>query len=336
MTNWRSAPGADGPIGKLGGDINARSVVPVKRPARWSALCTLALAGLLGSVLQPAAAGAETVVERAARTGVITLGGRTDAAPYSFLDDKQEVVGLSIDVANRIAAEVGAYLGRPVKILFQPSTDSAQLFSQVSHGEVDLACGAQFTWEREMFVDFTLPFSLSGIRVLSRNGQLSGSSDSLAGRRIGAIAGSLGEAAVKDVQPKAVAVPVAGIPEGFAALQAGKLDGLAGDSILLATTLRRSGARGFELVPREPFVRYAVGCILPENNSTFANLANLAIAKLLQGYINGNPSASDTVNRWVGPKGLLELPPELIKDYFRTVLLTREQIRVPAEQPLSK
>jgi exoribonuclease R len=99
------------------GESNSDSVVPVKRPARRSALCTLALAALLGMGLQPVAARAETVVERAARTGVITLGGRTDAAPYSFLDDKQEVVGLSIDVANRIAAEVGAYLGRPVKIL---------------------------------------------------------------------------------------------------------------------------------------------------------------------------------------------------------------------------
>jgi len=318
------------------GESNSDSVVPVKRPARRSALCTLALAALLGMGLQPVAARAETVVERAARTGVITLGGRTDADPYSFLDDKQEVVGLSIDVANRIAAEVGAYLGRPVKILFQPSTDSSQLFSQVSRGEVDLACGAQFTWEREMFVDFTLPFSLSGIRVLSRSGQLSGSPESLAGRRIGAISGSLGEAAVKNVQPKAVAVPVAGIPQGFAALQAGKLDGLAGDSILLATTLRRSGAQGFELVPQQPFVRYAVGCILPENNSTFSNLANLAIAKLLQGYINGNPSATDTVSQWLGPKSLLQLPPELIKDYFSTVLLTREQILIPAEPAPSK
>lgn len=285
---------------------------------------------------QPSGARAETVVERAARTGVITLGGRTDAAPYSFSDGQQPVVGLSIDVANRIAEEVGRYLGRPVTVLFRPSTDSAQLFSQVSRGEVDLACGAQFTWEREMFVDFTLPFSLSGIRVLSRNGQLSGSADSLAGRRIGVIGGSLGEAAIKDLQPKAVAVPVVGIPEGLAALQAGKLDGLAGDSIVLATTLRRSGAKGFELVPREPFVRYAVGCILPENNSTFANLANLAIAKLLQGYINGDPAATATVNRWLGPNGLLELPPDLIKDYFRTVLLSREQIRVPAESAPSR
>lgn len=63
--------------------------------------------------------------------------------------------------------------------------------------------------------------------------------------------GCLGEAAAKDVQPKAVAVPLAGLPEGCAALQVVKLDGLAGDSILLATTLRGSVAQGFELVPQQ-------------------------------------------------------------------------------------
>jgi polar amino acid transport system substrate-binding protein len=58
---------------------------------------------------------------------------------------------------------------------------------------------------------------------------------------------------------------------------------------------------------------------------------NLAIAKLLQGYINGNRDATESVNRWLGPSGILELPPQVIKDYFEMVLLTKEQIRVPAD-----
>jgi len=74
----------------------------------------------------------------------------------------------------------------------------------------------------------------------------------------------------------------------------------------------------------------AVGCILPENNSTFRNLVNLAIAKLLQGYLNGDPTAVATVDRWVGPSGILGLPPEVIRLYFQTVLLNHEQIQLPA------
>ena len=73
-----------------------------------------------------------------------------------------------------------------------------------------------------------------------------------------------------------------------------------------------------------------MGCILPENNSTFRNLVNLAIAKLLQGYLNGDPTAVATVDRWVGPCGILGLPPEVIRLYFQTVLLNHEQIQLPA------
>jgi polar amino acid transport system substrate-binding protein len=57
---------------------------------------------------------------------------------------------------------------------------------------------------------------------------------------------------------------------------------------------------------------------------------------LLEGSINGKPSATHTVSRWLAPKSLLQLPPDLIKDYFRTVLLTCEQIRVSAESAPSK
>ena len=51
---------------------------------------------------------------------------------------------------------------------------------------------------------------------------------------------------------------------------------------------RRCGAKG-ALVPTLPYNRYAVGCAMPENNSTLRNLVNLAIAQMVQGYVNGVP-----------------------------------------------
>ena len=41
-----------------------------------------------------------------------------------------------------------------------------------------------------------------------------------------------------------------------------------------------------------------------------------------------------SVNRWLGPKGILELPPEVIKAYFQSVLLNYERVRpLPATTP---
>jgi polar amino acid transport system substrate-binding protein len=275
---------------------------------------------------------AETVVERAARTGVITMGGRTDLVPYSFLNERKQVVGYSMDVARLIEAEVSRYLGKPVKVEFVPVQDPAQLFEQVHTGKLDLVCGAQFTWEREMFVDFSIPYSLSGIRILRRQGGPDGSPDSFKGKRIAVVKDSLGQAAIRTYQPGAVQVPVAGLAEGLAELVAGRVDGVAGDSVILASSVNQQGLKGLQVVPAEGFARYAMGCIMPENNSTFRNLVNLAIAQLAQGYVNGDQSSTALVNRWLGPEGVLGLPPEVIKIYFETVLLNHEQIR-PASSP---
>ncbi|MCP9889107.1 extracellular substrate binding-like orphan protein GrrP [Cyanobium sp. ATX 6A2] len=275
------------------------------------------------------AARAETVIERAARTGAITVGARADLSPYSFRNDRGELVGYGVDVAQLVAAEVSRYLGRPVRAEFEPVGDPDALFRQVSNGEIALSCGAQFTWEREMFVDFSIPFSLSGIRILTRAQGLSGTAESLAGKRIAVVPGSLGERAMRDLRPQAIRVAVPGLKDGLAALGSARVDGVAGDSILLAGAARSAGSQGLTLVPEDPLVRYAVGCMMPENNSTFRNLVNLAIAQMIQGYVIDDPASTATVNRWLGPGGVLELPPELIKAYFQTVLLNHEQINVP-------
>ena len=288
----------------------------------------LALAGLLLGPFGAQAARAETVMERAARTGVITLGGRNDVAPYVFLNAQGDLVGYGIDVARRIEAEVSRYLGKPVRLEFEPVSDDDTLFKQVSRGEIALSCGAQFTWEREMFVDFSIPFSLSGIRILTRANGLGGTPESLAGKRIAVVPGSLGEKAMRELNPQANRVPVAGLEEGLTALTAGRVDGFAGDTILLAGAAHTAGAQGLALVPEAPLARYAVGCMMPENNSTFRNLVNLAIAKMIQGYVIDEPAATASVNRWLGPAGVLELPQEVIKAYFQTVLLNHEQINV--------
>lgn len=76
----------------------------------------------------------------------------------------------------------------------------------------------------------------------------------------------------------------------------------------------------------EPFARYGVGCMMPEDNSSFRNLVNQAIARTLQGYLNGDSKYTAMVNKWIGPQGIVELPTELIKAYFQSVLFSYEEI----------
>ncbi|MFM7466170.1 MAG: extracellular substrate binding-like orphan protein GrrP [Cyanobium sp.] len=306
--------------------------------APWKTLPLLTALALTGLVLTPAAR-AETVVERAARTGVITIGTRTNLIPYAYVDGKQQLVGVSVDVAERIAKEVSNYLQKPVRLEFRPVDNKDALYKMVSQGEVDFACGIPFTWQHEMVVDYSVPFSLSGIRLLTKGG-MKAAPEALVGKRIGVIPGSLGEATIRTLQPAAVRLPQKDLETGVAAVIGGRLDAMAGDSILLAGALSPYAktfldTQIYELVPREAYGRYAVGCIVPENNSTFRNLADLAIVGLLQGYLDDEPTSVASVNRWFGPQGIVQLPGDMVRAYFEAVLLTHERLAPGATLPTS-
>ncbi len=113
----------------------------------------------------------------------------------------------------------------------------------------------------------------------------------------------------------------------MAALKAGTVAGVIGDSLVLAGLARTQGASGLTLTPEEPYERFAIACLVPENDSAFRNLVNLAIARLLQGYLDGQPEAVAAIDRWVGPGSSVNLSADLIRTYFETVLLGVEALR---------
>lgn len=292
-------------------------------------LTSVALA-LLAAVLPVGAARAEGVLQRVATTGELVVGSAPQLPPLSFLDSSGKPAGYAVEVVRRIQAALATALGRPITLRFVAVADPAELVRRVGKGELALACGVPFSWARDGQVDYTIPIGLSGIRVLAPAGRIDGSAASLQGRRIGVVAGSLGEEVLKGIQPQARIITFASLAEAVAALQAGRLEGVMGDTNLLTGQARSLGAGGLVVTPELPYERYAVGCIVPENDSAFRDLSNLAIARLLQGYVDGQPEATASVDRWVGPQGVLGVPSERIRTFFESVLLNYEAIRPQA------
>jgi polar amino acid transport system substrate-binding protein len=230
-------------------------------------------------------------------------------------------------VAERIAAELSQAVGRPVKVRFAPIGDPASLVNSITSGKADLACGLPFSWGLDMQVDFSLPIGLSGVRLLAPSGRFDGSPAALAGRRIGVVRQSLGETELRGMQPKATPVAFDNLKAAVAAMQAGSVDGVIGDTIVLAGLVREQGLPGLALSPDFPYEAYAVSCVLAENDSAFRNVVNLAIARLLQGYLDGQPDTVTAVNRWLGPASALGLPESAIRASFEAVLMGVETIR---------
>jgi polar amino acid transport system substrate-binding protein len=81
------------------------------------------------------------------------------------------------------------------------------------------------------------------------------------------------------------------------------------------------------LVPELPYEVYGVSCLVPPNASTYRHLVNLAIVRLLQGYLDGEPQAVSAVNRWLGPQSSIGMPQERLQAIFEGVLIGVETIR---------
>ena len=283
-----------------------------------------ALLSLTIGVLQPAMA--ETVLERISRTGRVNTIVMDGDLPYSTRQGNG-YVGLGLEFAQEIQKELSEYTGKPVELVAQPVESINQGIAAIASGAVDLSCGAGFSWGRAMFVDYTLPFALSGTRVITPVGN-DGTPAALSGQTIGVVKNSVAAHAMEKTISDAELVLFDNTKAALSALKNGEIQFLAGDSLWLLANRSAVDPAG-NVNPTIPYNRSAVGCILPENNSGLMNLSNLAIGRLMQAYINDDPKAQSRINQWVGPGSDVNLSQADIKAYFTNVLLSAALIGLP-------
>jgi polar amino acid transport system substrate-binding protein len=270
---------------------------------------------------------AETVVEKVARTGFLTVGTRFDAIPYSYINDKGELVGYSMDVLERIRKRLETRLGRPVTLQMIEANQPGEKINLIRSGEIDIACSTAFTWERAKVVDFSISYSISGIRILAKKGSNLSTPQSLIGKRIALVPTSAAVDVIKLVQPQATIVTTySTIEEAIEALKTGKIDAIAGDSISLAGTILRDNPKIYEIVPEEALANFGIACMVPENNSTFLDDVNYAIVKMMQDYITNDTATVSQIDRWFGSQGMVPIPPELLKGFFAFKVIEHAQI----------
>ncbi|KAB0241599.1 transporter substrate-binding domain-containing protein [Microcystis aeruginosa EAWAG127a] len=270
---------------------------------------------------------AETVVEKVARTGFLTVGTRFDAIPYSYVNEKGELVGYSMDVLERIRKRLETRLGRPVTLQMVEANQPGEKINLIRSGDIDIACSTAFTWERAKVVDFSISYSISGIRILAKKGSNLSTPQSLIGKRIALVPTSAAVDVIKLVQPQATIVATySTVEEAIEALKTGKIDAIAGDSISLAGTILRDNPKIYEIVPEEALANFGIACMVPENNSTFLDDVNYAIVKMMQDYITNDTATVSQIDRWFGSQGMVPIPPELLKGFFAFKVIEHAQI----------
>ncbi|MEO8485523.1 MAG: amino acid ABC transporter substrate-binding protein [Betaproteobacteria bacterium] len=212
-----------------------------------------ALALACGAITLPALAG--PTLERVRVTGTVQMGYRADAAPFSFRDREGRVRGYSVELCEKAAAEIGKAAGvNQIKVEWRPLT-AATRFDAVANREVDIECGTTtISLSRMTSVDFSVPIYVDGGAVLARDASKFTQLKDLKGKRVAVIPGTTTEQALartlSGLGAPAIVVPIANYNEGIGLLAAGRVDGVAGDRIVLTTLRTRTGAgRNTDFLP---------------------------------------------------------------------------------------
>jgi polar amino acid transport system substrate-binding protein len=286
--------------------------------------------GLAIATIAPGMAQAETVIEKIRRTGVLTAGTSKDAIPFAYADNKGQLMGYSVDMLGLIKEQLEKELGRKIQLKLLPLTPAERIPGIVNQ-KVDIVCDASsFTWERDKKVDFSLSYAATGTQLLVKQDSNLETPESLLGKKIGVLSQTTNENILRRLQPKAQFIYFKSRPEGFAALQQGKIDAFASDSILLEALLATSkNSEAFKAVPSRPYSREGIACMVPENNSKFLDTVNFSLIRSMQGFINGEKKYVTIFDKWFGSQGAIPLNQDLrdlAVETMRLVIESREEI----------
>jgi polar amino acid transport system substrate-binding protein/glutamate/aspartate transport system substrate-binding protein len=202
---------------------------------------------LVAAILTLAAFSATAgTLDRIRDKGVLKIGFREDAPPFSFKNSIGEPAGYSVSLCRAVASRIKQQLKREkLSVEYVPVT-AENRFQAVKDGKVDLLCGATtVTLARRETVDFSLPTFIDGAGVLLREDGPENFGD-LDGQKVGVRAGTTTEdalrATVEDMAIKVETVAVKDHKDGVARLLKGEIAAYFADRAILYFLLQGSGA----------------------------------------------------------------------------------------------
>jgi len=233
---------------------------------------------------------------------VVRIAYRADARPFSFLNDRNEPVGFTIDICKLVVSSIQQQFGLDhLKIDWVPVTVQTR-FSSVSSGKADMECGSStVTLGRMKEVDFSnfLFIETTGL-VVAKASNIRSFSD-MAGKKIAAVSGTTNERAIsalaKKLNPQATITSVKDSDEGMGLLESGKVDAFASDKLLLAgSNVKHPDV--LTMLPDDLSVEpYAIA--LPQGDWALRLAVNTGLAQIFR-----SDQLDAVFNSWFAPAGL--------------------------------
>ncbi len=220
-------------------------------------------------------------------TGSITVGHREASIPFSYLDDKQQPIGYSMDLCNKVVDAVKKELKLPnLAVKLQPVTSSNRI-PLMQNGTIDLECGSTTnSVERQKQVAFgNTTFVINVTAAVKKSSNISALAD-LNGKTISTTSGTTAvplmkkykrteTADVKEIYGKDHA-------ESFLLLADDRVAAFVMDDILLAGQIANSKAPADYKILPESLRTEPYGIMLRKDDPQFKKVVDTTLAGLMK------------------------------------------------------
>ena len=152
-----------------------------------------ALSCVSAALMMPASAFAEpgAVLNKIKESGELTLGYRESSIPFSYLDDKAQPVGYSIELCGKVVDAIKAELKMPALKVNRQAVTSQNRIPLVANGTVQLECGSTVNnAERQAQVGFSVTSFIVATRFVAKKSANYKTVDDLKGKTVACTSGT--------------------------------------------------------------------------------------------------------------------------------------------------
>jgi glutamate/aspartate transport system substrate-binding protein len=246
-------------------------------------------------------------------SGTISLGHRESSLPFSYYDDKNQVVGYAYDLSMKVVDAVKQKLGLPnLQVKMIPVTSQNRI-PLVQNGTVDLEAGSTTNnLERQQQVSFSNTFFIIGTRLLTKKDSGINDFPDLKGKNVVTTAGTTSERLLREMNEKnnmgMNIISAKDHGESFLTLQSGRAVAFMMDDALLAGERAKARKPDDWIIVGTPQSKEAYGMMLPKGDAEFKKVVDETLAKAMT-----SGAAEKLYQKWfmspIPPKGLnLNLP----------------------------
>ncbi|KAG0163858.1 hypothetical protein DFQ28_000573 [Apophysomyces sp. BC1034] len=241
-------------------------------------------------------------------SGVIALGHRESSIPFSYYDEKENVVGYSQEFALKVVDAVKRELGTPdLKVKMIPITSQNRI-PLVQNGTIDIECGSTTNnLDRQKQVAFSNTIFVIGTRLMTKKDSGIRDFADLKGKTVVTTAGTTSERLLRKMnQDQKMGMNIISAKdhgESFLTLSTGRAAAFMMDDALLAGERAKSSHPGDFVIIGTPQSHEAYGCMLRNDDPAFKKVVDAAISK-----VETSGEAVRIYKKWfespIPPKGL--------------------------------